>query len=568
MRTRSILSCCLLILAACRGGGDEHSGSPDSLKTIHQDSLERVEANRHGAAVRGAAVRGTGDTTREPRASQLAADELAGNFSVQYFISFDSSVIDLFFRRYRAAPSRKKEVKLFYTGRRNSFAWYDSNGLSEQAGNLYNRLKNLPEEGLATEIPFTKSLDSLMETPDSKDPGHRIETELLLTTMYFYFAEKVWTGLNEQETKKIEWYLPRKNTDYGAWLGSYLQSPAMDMKGYEPVYRQYVLLRSFLKRYVALEREGKWKPFRLPEKSYRLGDSATILVAIKRRLYELGDLTVNETNALFDADLDRAVRGFQHRFGLKEDGIIGNNMIVELNRPVGERIRQEIIVNMERSRWLQESVKGGYIVVNIPEFKLNMNLDDSLLWEMNVVVGKELHKTVIFSGDIKYVVFNPYWNVPASILKAEVLPGIRKNSNYLAQHNMEWQGNGVRQKPGPWNSLGKVKFLFPNRFNIYLHDTPAKDLFKENTRAFSHGCIRLGDPVKLALYLLRTDPKWTKEAVAGTLDNGKEQYVSLKQGLPVFITYFTSWVDRAGKLNFRRDIYNRDRRLEAMIRKN
>src|SRR5690606_29116751 len=158
-----------------------------------------------------------------------------------------------------------------------------------------------------------------------------------------------------------------------------------------------------------------------------------------------------------------------------------------------------ILVNMERSRWLPMSVKSDYLVVNIPEFRLHVYEEDSLVWSCNVVVGKSVNKTVVFHGDVKYIVFSPYWNVPPSIVRNEIVPGMKRDKNYISRHNMEITGQAggltvVRQKPGPSNSLGLVKFLFPNSHNIYLHDSPAKSLFNEESRAFSHGCIRVSEP--------------------------------------------------------------------------
>ena len=168
---------------------------------------------------------------------------------------------------------------------------------------------------------------------------------------------------------------------------------------------------------------------------------------------------------------------------------------------------------MERTRWVPIHLSHHYFVINIPAFSMAAYDMDTVTFRMNVVVGKDLHPTVIFNGDIKYIVFSPYWNVPNSILKKEILPGIKKDPDYLQKHNMEWNGKTVRQKPGPSNSLGLVKFLFPNSHNIYLHDSPAKNLFGESSRAFSHGCIRLAEPEKMAVYLLKDDPKWNAEKI-------------------------------------------------------
>ena len=202
--------------------------------------------------------------------------------------------------------------------------------------------------------------------------------------------------------------------------------------------------------------------------------------------------------------MQNAIKRFQHRYGLKEDGKLGTAVMNEMNTPLDEYI-QKILINMERMRWVPAHPITDYLLVNIPEFRLHVYENGSYKWSMNVVVGTKVHNTVIFNGDMKYVVFSPYWNVPPSIVKNEILPAMKRNKNYLASHNMEWNGGRIRQKPGPNNSLGLVKFLFPNEYNIYLHDTPSKSLFGESKRAFSHGCIRLSEPKRLAEFLLRKD---------------------------------------------------------------
>ncbi|RYD91632.1 MAG: murein L,D-transpeptidase, partial [Sphingobacteriales bacterium] len=234
-----------------------------------------------------------------------------------------------------------------------------------------------------------------------------------------------------------------------------------------------------------------------------------------------------------------------------------------------DRIRQ-LVVNMERSRWLPVSLEGDYLAVNIPEYKLHVYHADSLLWSCNVVVGQDVHKTVIFYGEVKYVVFSPYWNVPPGILNKEVIPGMKRDPNYLSKHRMELTGYSgglpvVRQKPGAANSLGLVKFLFPNSYNIYLHDTPSKSLFGETARAFSHGCIRVAEPAKLADFLLKDRAEWDTLKIDRAMHAGKEQYVTLKKTVPVFIAYFTAFIDREGRVNFRKDIYQRDEKLAGMI---
>lgn len=186
---------------------------------------------------------------------------------------------------------------------------------------------------------------------------------------------------------------------------------------------------------------------------------------------------------------------------------------------------------------------------------------------MNVVVGKEGHNTTIFTGNLNQVVFSPYWNVPRDIVEKEILPAIENDPFYLASNQMEETGETddglpvIRQLPGEKNSLGKVKFLFPNSFDIYFHDTPSKSLFSKDRRAYSHGCIRLSDPVKMANYLLRNQPEWTPEKIDEAMNSGEEQFVRLKNPVPVLITYYTAWIDEKGMLNFRDDIYGHDATL-------
>jgi murein L,D-transpeptidase YcbB/YkuD len=248
--------------------------------------------------------------------------------------------------------------------------------------------------------------------------------------------------------------------------------------------------------------------------------------------------------------------------GLAADGVAGKGFQTELNVPVSQRIEQ-ILVNMERARWVPKPTGEQFIFVNIPEFKLHAFDSGKLQFEMAVVVGKPATNTAIFNGMMKYVVFAPYWNVPYSIVKNEM----GRTAAYFNKRNMEIVGRYsdglpmVRQKPGPGNSLGKVKFLFPNSYSIYLHDTPSKSLFGQNTRAFSHGCIRVADPSKLAHWVLRFNQEWPYEKIEKAFDYKKETTVTIAKPVPVFIGYFTCWVDQNDKLNFRKDIYGRDKKL-------
>ncbi len=254
--------------------------------------------------------------------------------------------------------------------------------------------------------------------------------------------------------------------------------------------------------------------------------------------------------------------------GLTEDGVIGNKMIAELNVPMKQRLRQ-ILINLERLRWMPPEKDTNYILVNIPEFMMHVYDSGRLQFNINVIVGTSANSTVIFNDRLQYVVFSPYWNVPESIVRDEILPGIKKDPDYLSKHNMEILKEDtvpvIRQNPGPANSLGLVKFLFPNNYNIYFHDTPNRNLFAQSSRSFSHGCIRVGEPKKLAQYLLQTDSSWTAKNIDSAMHLKKEKWVPLKKTVPVFIVYFTAWVDINGQLNFRKDIYKHDEKMAMKL---
>ncbi|MBL7746869.1 MAG: L,D-transpeptidase family protein, partial [Chitinophagaceae bacterium] len=255
--------------------------------------------------------------------------------------------------------------------------------------------------------------------------------------------------------------------------------------------------------------------------------------------------------------LELAVKSFQRRHGYKQDGTITANLIKDMNVPATRRL-MEILLNMDRMRWLPQKPSGNLIIVNLPEFMLHVYDGKKKEFDMVVVVGKVGNNTMMFNGDLNQIYFSPYWNVPQSIIKSEILPAMARNPNYLAKKNMEQIGSNIRQKPGPGNALGKVKFIFPNSFNMYFHDTPSKSLFSQDKRAFSHGCIRLSEPQKMAEWLLRNYPEWPKEKIVSAMNQTTEKGVKLKEAIPVFIIYYTSWVDDEGQLNFRDDVYQHD----------
>lgn len=495
---------------------------------------------------------------------------IPGSFKAEQELFFDTLNINSFLVDYPLLAEYEPSIRKFYSGRNFAYAWYGKDGLIEQAGNLTERVRNLPEEGITTPIPYLAVLDSMLYDKVDKKPN--LTLEMMLTAQYFVFAKLAWQGMDASISKKAQWFLPRKKIAYESYLDSMVKTPGkLSAGGIAPVYRQYDLLKAFLVKYKALEEKEEWQPIVADQQSYKPGDSSVVIANIKTRLFKLDDFKGDTANVIYDEELLNAMKQFQERHGLVADGAIGKGTLAELNTPLESRIRQ-LLVNMERSRWLPVHLDTSYLGVNIPEFKLHVYHADSLLWSCNVVVGKSVHKTVIFAGDMKYVVFSPYWNVPPSIVRNEILPDMKRNRNYLRDHQMEITGRSgglpvVRQKPGPKNSLGQVKFLFPNSYNIYLHDTPSKTLFNESSRAFSHGCIRVEQPAKLAQFLLRNEKGWDEEKIAAAMNSGKERYITLKEKVPVFIAYFTAFTDRNNRLNFRKDIYDRDKPLANMLLK-
>jgi murein L,D-transpeptidase YcbB/YkuD len=494
---------------------------------------------------------------------------IPGNFSSQSKTLLDSTQLAIFLKHYPYLKAYAADINSFYRKRNFAFAWFDNGKIIEQAGNLTNRVLNLQNEGLNKVIPYKHVLDSLYYNNDPKSSQPDVQLELMLTAQYFLFSKVAWGGMNDSVSTSVNWYVPRKKVSYGDYLDSILKAPASQAQVREPVYRQYELLKTYLRKYRELDMTESWPPIIYNVRFNNPGDTSATVQLVKSRLFKFGDYAGDTTSHLFEPGLVRALKHFQNRYGLTSNGLLDKPTCLQLSAPL-KKLIQQIIVNMERSRWLPVSLAGDYISVNIPEFKMHVYHADNLLWSCDVVVGKSVHETTVFYGEIKYVVFSPYWNVPPSIVSKEVIPGMKKDSGYLSKQDMEIIGrsNGlpvVRQRPGNINSLGLVKFLFPNSYNIYLHDTPSKYLFGESSRDFSHGCIRIKEPVKLAEFLLKDRPEWNAASISRAMHSGKEKFVTLKNKVPVFIAYFTAFIDRNNEINFRKDIYDRDDKLAATI---
>jgi murein L,D-transpeptidase YcbB/YkuD len=485
-------------------------------------------------------------------------------------IVLDSNEITVFLNKFPEFKEFAGDFRLFYRNRSYNYSWFDQQGLIEPAEVLLSHLEETRERYISYKIPYQDTLRKLFRDDESREGlaprKPDATTELMLTGQYFHYAKKRWGQRLEGSQESLEWYLPKKKLDYTGLLQQALEGADYDSITNSVMNRYYLGLRKALNNYRALSNKY---PDPLPAitlaKSLKPGDSSASLPLVRQRLHIFGFLPAPGGGNTYDPALISAVNRYKKTIGVKDDGLITKEMVAALNVPIRKRIEQ-ILVNLERLRWMPKVPdQGDMILVNIPEYVLHYFENGNKVWDCNVVVGKTMNKTVIFSGNIKNVVFSPYWYVPPSIINKEVKPGMSRNPNYLSSHNMEWNGGNVRQKPGPGNSLGQVKFIFPNSNNIYLHDTPSKNLFNEDNRAFSHGCVRVGKPRDLAIRILRNQPEWTPAKIDAAMNAGVEKFVPVKASLPVYIGYFTAFVDAEGELNFRKDIYNRDERLYTML---
>ncbi|GGK69264.1 peptidoglycan-binding protein [Rufibacter glacialis] len=493
-------------------------------------------------------------------------------------------------------PDFKKHLdlmKLFYRERQYRFAWFKNGELVPQAFKFMEVLNKAHEEGLNPQDYDRRNLKQMIQTLEqAKDDSvrHKLQEELdvTLTASYFKYANDFYRGtVDPRSIESIEWEVKKNKIKLHKALQTILKERESRYPYYEfeALHPDYIRLRQALKQYREAKQKGGWPKVELATKMLKPGDSAQAVVTLRHRM--LGAPAANAPQSLvYDDALASAVKAFQVRHGLKPDGVVGGETLRVMNVPIEQRIDQ-IIINMERWRWVPKKFEDKYVFINIPEYMLHVYEKGNEVMNMKVVVGKEMHATPVFSDKMEYIVFYPYWNVTAQILAEEIAPAQARNPNYLASNDMELVkdiGNNkvevmspssvdwhsvdekfkyrVRQRPGSKNPLGFVKFIFPNEHNVYLHDTPSDHLFNQTERGFSHGCIRIEKPFELTQYLLKDQKQWTPSAINAAMHGGQEKYVNLSAKVPVYIVYFTAWVDKNGAVHFRDDIYNHDRDLE------
>ncbi|MCW7540908.1 L,D-transpeptidase family protein [Aquabacterium sp. A7-Y] len=500
-----------------------------------------------------------------------------------------------------ATPGEHEELQRLYRPDGYRLRWLDASGRpSLEASEALALLGAARSEGLAPEDYHAEALgrgtENLMTAPA---PDRLATWDLELSLGMLRYLRHLHFG--RVAAKSLGFRLPSRDHehDFAALLDTALRERRLGaaVAGMAPPLWQYRQLRSVLAHYrtIVAEAADESLPSSPP---VRPGDRYADAAVLQRRLRLLGDLAPTPSEGpptqVYEPTLVEAVKRFQARHGLATDGVLGRTTQAALNVPLATRVRQ-IELALERLRWLPHLGARPFIAVNIPMFRLwaspSPATSEPPPLEMGVIVGRALKtQTPIFTEEMRYLIFRPYWNVPASILRQEILPALQRDPAYLARHQMELvAGSGdtapavettpehlallrqgrlrVRQRPGPANSLGLVKFIFPNDHNVYLHGTPAQGLFARDRRDFSHGCIRLEDPVRLAEWVLRDETgAWTRERIRAAMTGSASLRVDLKQPVPVIVYYVTAIIDpKDGRPHFADDLYGHDRRLERLM---
>ena len=520
---------------------------------------------------------------REPTITELLTRELHQQFN-------DSSLPP---RINAGTESTHADTLLvrFYRLRDFQPAWINNRGPKKIADSLLRAIRDAEFEGLNPSDYHINFLDSILKKIrlDLKvklpvDIQQFMSLECLLTDAFFIYSNHLLSGRVNPETTDPEWLTERPEADLIALInralsGKCIQKTLTDLL---PDLPCYAMLRQELIRYKSIAMRGGWPAVPIGPK-IKKGDRGFRVAALSARLVASGDLYERslEAKSVFDDTLEMAIKRFQERNGLEVDGEVGSGTLAALNLP-SLYYMHKIAVNMERWRWLPRNLGEKYILVNIASFTLDIVENGHTLLNMPVVVGKHYRKTPVFSGQMEYIVLNPYWYVPSTITFEDILPEVKKDPGYLTQRKIEvvrhwndlepvdpfkvaWASfteenltYRFRQGPGEQNALGRIKFMFPNKYDVYLHDTPYQSQFKETQRAFSSGCIRLSKPIDLAVYVLKETEHWTKEAIVAALDSVKDFRINLPEPIPVHIFYCTAWTHEDGTIHFRQDIYNRD----------
>lgn len=472
-------------------------------------------------------------------------------------------------------------------------SYYQENGGSllwvghERMDQFVARLRAAAQDGLDPRTYPADQLAKLAEATRQTDTRSRAIIELYFSAAFLEYASDIRVGRLLPHKVDPNFFLTNRAIDQLAALNGLGGARSVDafFDGWQPQAPDYAALKRALADYMAIEGTGGWPSVPLGD-TLKPGMTDVRVPLLRARLAITDGAPPGRPGAAatYDEELVAAVKWFQKRHGLEDDGAVGRNTVSALNVPVADRIA-EIVVAMERWRWMPENLGRDHLIVNIAGFDLKHVTAGKVVDRMAVVVGKPYSRTPVFSDRVRYLEFNPYWNVPSNIAIKEELPKLKANPAGLAASGFEavrgdqvyrltdidWSQYGpgnfpflLRQRPGPSNALGRVKFMFPNQFNVYLHDTPSRGAFDANSRAFSHGCVRLSRPLDLATEVLSRTAGWDRRRINAVIAGGDRTTVNLAQPLPIHITYLTAWVDK-GTPNFRNDIYEQDAKLISAL---
>jgi L,D-transpeptidase YcbB len=432
-------------------------------------------------------------------------------------------------------------------------------------------------------LPLLQDLAKQVAAPGATDTL-KAQYDVLLTESLLRASYHLAFGKVDPESFDAQWNHARtlRGGDLPQAVEDAIASEAVyeRLAALKPTHRLYERLKEELARYRALEADGGSSPLAAGS-ALKPGDSDARMPALRARLIRSGDLAGAAANdsETYDTALAAAVKQYQTRVGLFPDAVVGAGTIAELNVPVAERITQ-LRVNLDRGRVLLHDLPEQFVVVNVAGYTVYLVKGQQVAWSARVQVGRTYRRTPIFRSNISYLVFNPTWTVPPGIIAADILPAARRDPRAIARKGLrvldangrevdpmaiDWSGfrSGhipytLRQDPGPANALGRVKFMFPNPYLVYLHDTPAQALFEQADRAFSSGCVRVERAQELAELLLNDPLSWNREAIAQAVASGQLRNVTLRAKIPVLLVYWTAWVDAQGSVNFRRDVYGQD----------
>jgi murein L,D-transpeptidase YcbB/YkuD len=487
----------------------------------------------------------------------------------------------------------------FYRRRDYQPAWLGSHDTSLLFAAMVRELRNAGRHGLTPEEYHLPCLETAAdrfqgdrEVGRASDPNDLAEQDIILSDAFVTFASHLAGGKVDPEKLHPLWVAHGREREVFEVFGRLLATGDLEgaVRGLAPPAPEYWRMVDALAWCRGLEEAGGWEALDF-ERDLQNGMRDPHVPALRRNLAAHGDLTAGDAaDDRFDATLEAALRRFQARHGLATDGVVGPETRREMSVSAAAR-RRQIEVNLERMRWLPHAWEDRYLVVDTADFSLAAFERGAEELHMRVVVGEAYTKTPVFSDVMEYLEVNPYWNIPDGIAAREILPRIQRDAGYLARQRIEllsgWEASAravdpatvlwqqvtgesfpgrLRQLPGPGNTLGRIKFMFPNRFHVYLHDTPARDLFLRHQRALSHGCIRVEAPLDLALFVLQDDPRYTREYLEGLIASGERHVILLPAPTAVHLLYRTAWVDPDGVVHFRRDIYERDQVVWAALR--